>query len=82
MVSWLTNPDRPSEHRSQRSPGFASRTDMSGVRSMSKSPSTRMTTLRWGWVSASSAEMRPVSTRCWTNVWSVVTWFSSPSRSR
>ena len=44
--------------------------------------STRMTTLRCGWVSASSGEMRPVSTRCCTNVWSVVTWVSSPSRSR
>ena len=54
MVSALTKPDRPSEHSSHRSPLRASRTDRSGVTSGSKSPSTRITTDRCGWCSASS----------------------------
>ncbi len=82
MVSRLTTPDRPSEHSSQRSPARASRTDTSGTISMSKSPRTRSSTERCGWCSASSAVILPVLTRCWTKEWSLVTWVSSPSRSR
>ena len=83
MVLALTTALRPSEHSSQRSPtaGRTVRTSSSGE--ASTSPSTRIRTFLWGWVSASSGCSRPSSMRRCTKVWSVVTcWKPSLSESR
>ena len=66
IVESSSTPHKPSEHSSRRSPARAVRIEMSGRASMSKSPSTRITTLRCGWLRASDWLMRLVSMRCCT----------------
>ena len=64
MVESSKTPQRPSEQSIHRSAGRALLMEISGLGSMSKSPRTLMTTLRWGWLFASAGEMRPVLIRC------------------
>ena len=81
MVSRATKPERPSEQSRNRSPGRASRTMRSGS-SPSLPVSTRVTSERCGWLSASASVMRPSSTSDCTKEWSCVIWWNEPSRSR
>jgi len=77
-----TTPERPSEQSIQRSPSRVSSTIESISGELSTSPSTRISTERRGCTIASSAVMRPASTRRCTKVWSVEIWLSSPERIR
>ena len=79
MIASDTTPQSPSLQSIQRSPAAALKVSVSTSGEISTSPNTRIRTLLRGCVSASSAVIRPVSTRRCTKVWSVVTCETLPS---
>ena len=76
-----TSLNRPSLQSRKRSPVTGS-TGQRSTSTVSYMPSARVTMLRCGWTSASSAVIRPSRTRSATRLWSSVSCASSPSRKR